>query len=311
MVDLNIKLPEHFLDEEERDGYLVSSDMKKVWAVELDLLSQFRKVCDKYGLQWYADGGTMLGVVRHKGFIPWDNDIDISMPRKDYDKLCSVAESEFLHPYFFQTARTDANYYRLHAQLRNSETTGILYCEMPKKLRFNQGVFIDIFPFDNIPDDDEELKKMCDKLIILDGRLRFHNEYTREYQPSTNPLFMKRLKHSVKHVLTCVLFAGSERSDRLFEKTESCSKSFADVDTERFANLSLPEYSISHSNYFKKEWYANVLLLPFEFTMLPVPVGYNDFLTTLYGDWHKFVVSGALHGDTFFDVDKPYKEYIP
>ena len=103
MVSLNIKLPENFLDEEIRDDYVVSSQMKQVWAVELDLLNKILEVCKKYNIKIIASGGTLLGAVRHKGFIPWDDDIDLMMMRDQYDKLCDVAEKEFKYPYFFQT----------------------------------------------------------------------------------------------------------------------------------------------------------------------------------------------------------------
>ena len=95
MVSLNIKLPENFLDEEIRDDYVVSSQMKQVWAVELDLLNKILEVCKKYNIKIIASGGTLLGAVRHKGFIPWDDDIDLMMRRNQYDKLCDVAEKEF------------------------------------------------------------------------------------------------------------------------------------------------------------------------------------------------------------------------
>ena len=88
MVSLNIKLPENFLDEEIRDDYVVSSQMKQVWAVELDLLNKILEVCKKYNIKIIASGGTLLGAVRHKGFIPWDDDIDLMMMRDQYDKLC-------------------------------------------------------------------------------------------------------------------------------------------------------------------------------------------------------------------------------
>ena len=103
MIELDIRLPEQFLNEEIRYGYTITRQMKEVWAVELDLLNKLLEVCKKHNISVFASGGTMLGAVRHKGFIPWDDDIDMMMFREDYEKLCLVAPLEFRYPYFFQT----------------------------------------------------------------------------------------------------------------------------------------------------------------------------------------------------------------
>ena len=78
-MHIKLQLPKGFLDAEKRCGYQVTADMKKVWAVELDLLYEFQRVANKHNIKYIANGGTMLGAVRHKGFIPWDDDIDIMM----------------------------------------------------------------------------------------------------------------------------------------------------------------------------------------------------------------------------------------
>ena len=121
-----LKIDKDFFKEEVRCNYTVSSKMKKVWAVELDMLKKIEEICDKYEITYYADSGTLIGVVRHNGFIPWDDDIDIVMKRDDYNKFLDVAEKELKYPYFLQTAYTDKGYCRAHAQLRNSSTTGFI-----------------------------------------------------------------------------------------------------------------------------------------------------------------------------------------
>ena len=98
---INLKIQESFYNPEVRCGYEVSAKMKKIWAVELDLLAKFIDVCNKHELNYFVDGGTLLGAVRHKGFIPWDDDVDVIMPREDYDKLFEIAAQEFQYPYFF------------------------------------------------------------------------------------------------------------------------------------------------------------------------------------------------------------------
>lgn len=78
-----------------------------MWAVELHMLEAFDEVCKKYGLTYYVDFGTLLGAVRHQGFIPWDDDIDVVMFRDDYERFQAIAPYEFLELYFFQNSYTD------------------------------------------------------------------------------------------------------------------------------------------------------------------------------------------------------------
>lgn len=129
----------------------------------LEMLKEFVRVCNKNDLQYFLIGGTALGAVRHKGFIPWDDDIDVAMPRKDYEKFLKL-QSEFADKYFIQSFRTDKKYILNYAKLRNSNTTYIenFYATM----QINHGVWIDIFPLDGMSKKNKNPKSLAYKVRI-------------------------------------------------------------------------------------------------------------------------------------------------
>jgi lipopolysaccharide cholinephosphotransferase len=119
---LKTSFPADFFKEETRNGWFVTEKMKKIWAVEIDLYREFARVCDEYGLKYYMIYGGLLGAVRHGGFIPWDDDLDVCMPREDYDKLCALPERTFQYPYSLQTPFNQTNYSYTYIRLVNNET---------------------------------------------------------------------------------------------------------------------------------------------------------------------------------------------
>ena len=102
-------ITEDFLKEEKRGDFTVTAKRKRVWAVILDLIVEFDSVCRKHNLRYFLDSGSLLGAIRHGGFIPWDDDIDVTMPREDYEKFIRLND-EFKHPYFLQTPYSDPEY---------------------------------------------------------------------------------------------------------------------------------------------------------------------------------------------------------
>lgn len=309
MVDLNITLPERFLETETRCDHKVTVETKKIWAVESDLLQKLMAVCDRNSLRYFADGGTLLGAIRHNGFIPWDDDIDIAMPREDYDKLCSIAASEFDSPYFFQTVKSDPECTFHHAKLRNSDTTGMVVTQQDR--HYNQGIWIDIFPLDNLPDSQDELNSFTERLSSLQSNLADFRAYVSEYHSKKGKGFIKFVKHMLKHWIFATKYSFSKDSSILYSRIDEELSRYKSFPTHRVSNLSIIWLAIPKQLYYPREWFqGEARYAQFEFLKIPVPPMAENVLETIYGNWHLFVKGAACHSSVIFDTDKPYKLYF-
>jgi len=302
MLPIKIDLPKGFLEQEERWDYTIPTEMKKVWAVELDLLWQFDQLCRKHNITYFVSSGTVLGAIRHQGFIPWDDDIDVMLHRNEYDRLLSVAPSEIKAPYFFQSGTTDSKYPRSHVQLRNSLTTGILKNELNYKFPFNQGIFIDVFPIDNVPDDEEERQlfiRQVREQFYSTKRIHYYlNKYKTDFDMSSLLKFPRYLYETLKYKLN-----GSK--EICFSYNKLCSR-YKEDNTQKCMSFCLPEDKYIFDNVD----IATPVYMPFEMLNVPVPNGYYNYLKQCYGNWEVPIKTGSYHGSVVFDAEKPYQEYL-
>lgn len=306
MVDLNIKLPDGFLDEEVRCGYTVTKQMKEVWAVELDLLDKLLSVCKKYNIKIFASDGTLLGAARHKGMIPWDDDIDMSMFRKDYTKLCKVAESEFKYPYFFQTEYTDPGTLRGHAQLRNSCTTGILALEKGKRT-FNQGIFIDIFPLDAVIDDKYLFEQQCKKIAHY-KYIAFKLSKLSSCYKKGETVGAKGVCKNILHLCTCDIIKKLRLEQWAYKKFEAECQKYNNINTEKISALS---FGRTDKRFFEfRVDFKEIIMASFEFMEIPIVKNYDRVLRQLYGDYMVFVKGKNCHGKVLFDTCNSYNKYL-
>ena len=295
--DIDIK-PEDSEVIESQSSYAVSDQMKKVWQVEIDLLKRVIDICDKHNIVYYVSGGTLLGAIRHKGFIPWDNDIDVVMMRSEYDRFLKVAKDELEAPYFLQTADTDEGYFRGHAQIRNSSTTGMLIYEGPR-VKFNQGIFIDIFPLDNIPDDEGDEQFQRNQLKLINRMLSLGAQYNPD---APRKLIMKLLR-------PLVIFASAFYPfKKQYDTMQRLCTAYNDKDTKRVGFLSFD--AENERLKFTRKSFENPVLMPFEDIMVNVPGGYDEQLTHQYGDYMVMKREKNYHGLVVFDIETPYAEFI-
>lgn len=280
MVNIELKIPENWFCAEVRDNHFISREKKEIWAIQLDMLYQVQRICEKYNIRWFADGGTLLGAIRHGGFIPWDDDIDIAMLPEDYDKFNKVAMRELKYPYFLQTDWTDDVYY-CHTKLRRTDTTAILSKDASAKFEFNQGIFIDIFPMDFVPTNDEmSYRRFVDQLWMMKNEMLISRSRWWLYERSNHE---------------CYKHANDLRS-----QFEQLRRKYFGKGTTTVANLSLP----SLSNDIRKELseYSDTIYMRFEMLKIPVPSGWHEILTRQYGEYMKPKKGSSKHGDILFDA---------
>lgn len=286
---------EEYIKEEIRDGVVVSTERKKIWWCLLELLQEFDRVCREHSLQYYVDSGTLLGAIRHKGFIPWDDDLDIVMLREDYDKLLRLA-SEFQAPFFLQNVNTDVRYTRVHSQLRYSGTTGIIQEEFGKA-KFHQGIFLDVFPLDGLPAEKKERRRFV-------GKLRYYVMEMTLGAGTTQYDWLQRLID---------FNSGFYPLQKRYKKMERLVSQYSVKDpkvkfVEKVAfhcNRNMKLYRIRKEAYKKAEYKE------FEFLKVPVPMGWDHVLRAIYGkNYMTPIRGGSEHEHMILDAERPYQWYI-
>lgn len=263
------------------------SDLQKK---ELELLRLFIDICSKLNITYYVTGGTLLGAVRHQGFIPWDDDIDLCMTREDYEVFINSAQDYLPDGFFLQTYTTDPDYPCNFAKLRNSNTTFVE--NSIKHHKINHGIYIDIFPIDYYPSKRKWLFIL--KAVLM--KLRITYAYSIEK--------MKLRTHIARFFARMIYPSLSET----IIQREKLFKSVTDGD-----------YLINHSGIYGKreiipaQWFKKGTYLSFEGIQVHTISHYHELLTQLYGDYMQLPPEDKRvphHYIAAFDLDKSYTQYL-
>lgn len=295
------QVPKSFLIEDVRDGFMVPANVKQAWAAELEVLLAIDEVCKKHGIQYFADWGTFLGAVRHGGFIPWDDDLDIVMKRKDYKRFLEVASKELPEGYFVQTYENmDPDNWLFMGKVvgRNH------ICFEPEHLRafhnFPYIACVDIFVLDYVYRDEEkenDRRKLCLYLIgVADAVI---NGSIKDQQIEAN------LQHIYKTWGVKVKYESDpiDMGRALYRMVEKIFDSVPENESDYLVQL-FPWGLKGTARYQKKEYYRDAVYLPFEFMNIPVPVAYDAMLRERYGDYLRVVKNAGAHDYPYFDSQK-------
>lgn len=289
-----------FLLDEVRCGFLVPSAMKQAWAAEQEVLKEIDRVCKKHNIQYFADWGTLLGAVRHGGFIPWDDDLDIVMKRKDYEKFMSIARFDLEQGFDVQTFRNQNDFWLFMGKVVGKNR----FCFEKEHLRrfhnFPYIACVDIFVLDYMykdPEKEEERRYLCKYLIgvadaIVEGRLT-------AAQKDEN---LKRIRQMLGIEIPGI--ADSVEMGRyLYAQVEKLFARVPEQEADLLTQL-FPWGLKGDAFYFPKEYYELSVRLPFEDTTIPVPYAYDRMLRMRYGDYTKIVRDAGAHNYPFFEGQK-------
>lgn len=290
--------------DEIRNGFLVTAHRKRLWNILLNIFLEIDRICRKHNIRYFAYAGTLLGAVRHKGFIPWDDDMDVAMLRPDYEKFKQVVKQEIKDCYFAdawndykveteEKVLPDKSFQQLVKKnqraahptwwpfwpiikIKDKRTAFILYGDRP---HVNQGMYVDVFPLDPVPPfSDEQNKKVyeTERLMLL----AITNSLALRKKLKENPALMVgdmplkdffRLPHTKKaQVLEAYALKNFSSPDFVGQTRYNCITKTKD------------SYALKN--------FRETVYLPFEKIEIPAPIEYENNLTSQYGDWRKMVI---------------------
>ena len=268
-------------------------DFESLKKKELEIFKNFIDCCKAKNLKYFIAFGTLIGAVRHKGFIPWDDDIDVYMPREDYDKFIKFGLEHLPKNYFIQTIQTDPLYALNFAKLRDSNTT--LIERHVIDVDINHGVFIDIFP--------------------LDGYVKGQNKIL-DFRTTKNPVFAEEDRN-------LFLNAVSGFNKKFVYKIGESIPNKLKIDLSKMA---VPKNNPKYSECdfvaclvdsfsvipMKKDIFGDGVELEFEGLKVNAPDKYDEYLKKIYGDYTKLPPEDQRenhHNFHICDVEKSFREY--
>ncbi len=273
----------------------MESSVKEIQNVQLNILKELAEVCEKNGLRYYLAFGTCLGAVRHKGFIPWDDDIDVLMPVEDVDKLLKM-QNEFSENYFIQSRHTDKNYQSIAVRIRDNNTTCIEKEE--EGLDINHGIYIDIYPYFSSPNS---------KIGLLFNIWRSY--IYRTLVAGREPYNHGRiLKIGSKILLT--LYQGEKR-ERKIQKMEYKLRNV--TNGKEILDYFGQDITLFSAITYDQKWFDIPKKIEFEGYYFNAPTEPEKYLAKRYGDFMKLPPleeQKKHHSYVMVDVNKSYKELM-
>ena len=250
--------------------------LRKVQLAQLEIAKDIKRVCDENDIHYFLSAGTLLGAIRHKGFIPWDDDMDFGMLREDYDKFISIAQEKLGDRYFLQTWDTDEQYPLPFSKVRK---VGTVFAEATtaSTLRHKE-LFVDVLPYDELPRDSRDRKKVRRKIFFW-CRLLYSKDKVKTWMHHENKLYRFLSMCRFIPFIICSHFFSREKIK------SKCSEVMRKHNGENTGFFYEQWGDLAGKIYVSADCFSTYVDVPFESTTFKVPQGYEEILRARYGDY--------------------------
>ena len=288
-----MKYKDDFFKMEIIEGFAVESEMKRVWAAQMKVLSEIIRICDKYNITYYADYGTLLGAVRHKGFVPWDDDIDICLKRADYMKLLHVLSKELPAFYSVNSCYTNVNHRQPFSSLGNFAMYPVP--EHIKKQFYDcpYVVGVDIYPLDYMAQLQQSMYEIVYNVACQLDEIREQKD-------------IQKYINNIEQMCNITLQDNDLLRNQLMKLYDNIASIYTEEESDRLTQFLRMAQMKEGTFYYMKEWYDSTIKMKFMDMEINVPCGYHEILTTLYGDYMNPVILTSAHEYPFYKRQKLY-----
>lgn len=285
-----------FYEDEVIEGFYVPSMLKKAWGVQMDVLRETDTICRRHNIPYFADWGTLLATIRHSGYIPWDDDLDISMRRKDYERFLQYAEKELPEGFKVMHFKNHPGHLFFVARIVGKPRICFEEEHLTRFHGFPYIAGIDLFVLDNVCSDREKellkSKKAEFVLTVADNIAenktvgKEAEEQLRECEKHTG----RRIDRSLK---------GEELRVRMYELVEELFASVPDEESDALVQM-MPFGMYGNTLHIPKEYYRDTIRLPYMDTTMPVPICFDAVMRMKYGNYMEIHKAWGGHDYPFF-----------
>ncbi|MCR5237739.1 MAG: LicD family protein [Lachnospiraceae bacterium] len=295
-----MKAPEDYYQAEVRDGFYVPSEMKRCWAATIGVLEVIDRICRKHNLRYYAEYGTLLGAVRHKGFIPWDDDFDISMKRSDYLLFLKVARDEMPEDYQLLSVYNNPEYDNFLSRVVNRNFISVEKDFLEANHNFPFAVGVDIFPLDYFDYNESENRLIKDMILSAQAIISY-------LPPDVSDIDLLN-ETARSHINSFCQMCGMplEKGKPIRQQIFILIERVCAIYDSNSSYLTNMYFWVKNGNQvYRKEYFENILRVPFEFFEISIPIGYDAKLCECYGiNYMTPVKGGGMHDYPLYDKQK-------